>query len=148
MTTSTNTSKRAGRPSHDEEVKRQAVMESRAHGSTVVNVARKYGVSANTLQNWRKAYPATGALAAPRTRIARAQRTTVAINGNTDLVQMLRQELALARAEIKLLRDIYFEQEYRHRGLDRGAGISQQQRQMIPGIPEGIQANGSLSATN
>jgi transposase-like protein len=136
--------KQAGRPGHDETTKRAAVLESRAPGTTVVNVAKKYSVSANTLQNWRKAYPQTGALTSPRTRITQARRTTVAVgNGNAELIQMLKQELATVRAENRILRDIFFEQEFKHRGYTP-SGI--QAAQTI--IPETIRPNGALSATN
>src|SRR5688572_29084460 len=104
--------KQAGRPARSEEEMRRAVAESRAAGATVVAVAKKYGVSANTLHSWRKAYPATGAISVPRNpRIRRVARTTIALGtGNTEQVLALQKDLAAARAEIKLLRDMYFEQ--------------------------------------
>jgi transposase-like protein len=142
------TNKRAERPSHSEAQKRAAVLESRATGNTVVSVAKKYGVSANTVHTWRKAYPQTGALPSSRTRIVRAQRTTIAAGGNNaELIQMLKQDLAATRAENRVLRDIFFEQEFKHRGLGATMGSAEMrlQHQMIP---EGTQPNGSISATN
>lgn len=141
--------KQAERPSHSEETKLLAVKESRAAGNSVVGVAAKYGVSANTLQNWRKAYPESGAISAPR--ITRAQRTTVAIGGgNAELIQALRQDLAAKNAEIRLLRDMYFEQELRHRGLTVvGPTEATQARHVRPMGTAGLTPNGSaIPATN
>ncbi len=138
------TKQRGRRSEHTDAMKAQAVLESRAPGNTVVNVAKKYGVSANTLQNWRRAYPQAGALSAPR--ITRAARATVALGADVGgLVQQLRQDLAQRNAENTILRQIIIEQELRFRGYGTLAAA--------PGAmiaPEAIQ-NGTAStlrATN
>lgn len=106
---------------HTEDTKRTAVKESWTQGNTVGIIAKKYGVSTTTLQNWRRAYPRenTG-MTTTGIRIAAATRRTVPAlqDTSTGEVAFLRECLMAAEAELNALRRVIVNQEMRQAGYE------------------------------
>jgi transposase-like protein len=106
---------------HNEEFMRRVVAESFAVGATVNQIAKKNHISASTLRNWRKAYEQG------RTTATGAGTPAASLPVGGTLVEQLQAECMRLRIQNDLLRDMYFEQEFRHRGGDisswRGAAL-------------------------
>lgn len=132
---------------HTEDTKRTAVKESWTQGNTVGIIAKKYGVSTTTLQNWRRAYPRenTGL------RIAATARRTIPMtqDNSTAEVVFLRECLEAQEMELEALRKVIVNQEMRQAGFE--PRVSWRQGAAAGASPEAIRhhaANGAETRTN